>query len=238
MRPNRAGMKAFAAAVLCATVLGSAAPDPFDEPPRNLGETLLRDDFERDQATGWAFTDASAWRIAKDPQDGDRVLELFGVSKYEPKVRSPLNIALAEGKEFGAFDLRVKVRSTVKDYGHRDLCLIFGYVDPSHFYYVHMAKEADPHAHSVFLVNGEPRVSIAETRTKGVEWTDGWHEVRLVREPESGLVEFYFDDLQKPIMTAHDKTFANGRIGLGSFDDKGMFDDLVVKPGGAGARRP
>ena len=89
-----------------------------------------------------------------------------------------------------------------------------------------------PHAAvaSVFLVDGAPRVSIAEERTRGVDWTDGWHEVRLVREPASGLVEFYFDDLEKPIMTAHDKTFPKGRLGLGSFDDKGMFDDLTIRP--------
>jgi hypothetical protein len=221
MNARRIGMKA---AIAAAAALGLAvAPASADEPK------VFRDDFEREAPTGWTFTDPAAWRIA-ETKDGDRVLELFGASNYEPKVRSPLNIALIDGEEFGAFELRAKVRSTVKDYGHRDLCLIFGHVDPSHYYYVHLAKAADPHAHSVFVVNGEPRVSIAETRTEGVDWTDGWHEVRLVREPDSGLVEVYFDDLEKPIMTAHDKTFAKGRIGLGSFDDKGMFDDLTIKP--------
>lgn len=200
-------------------------PSRGDEPPA----ALFRDDFERDAPTGWTFTDPAAWRIAKTA-DGDRVLELFAASKYEPKVRSPLNIALIEGEEFGAFELRAKVRSTVKEYGHRDLCLIFGHVDPSHFYYVHMATAADPAAHSIFAVDGAPRVSVAEDRTKGVKWTEGWHEVRLVREPESGLVEFYFDDMEKPIMTAHDKRFAKGAIGLGSFDDRGMFDDVTIRP--------
>ena len=215
---------ATAAALLAAAlgVLGPAAR--ADEPA-----VLFRDDFERDAPSGWWFTDPQAWRIGRT-EGGDRVLELYRASRYEPKVRSPLNIALIEGREFEGFELRAKVRSTVKDYGHRDLCLIFGYVDPSHFYYVHMAKAADPAAHSVFLVDGAPRVSIAEERTKGVDWTDGWHEVRLVREPASGLVEFYFDDLEKPIMKAHDKTFPKGRIGLGSFDDKGMFDDLTIRP--------
>ena len=159
----------------------------------------------------------------------NRVLELFQASKYEPKVRSPLNIALRREAELDGFVLDVKVRSTTRDYGHRDLCLIFGYVDPSHFYYVHIAKEADPHANSIFLVDGKPRVSIAETRTKGTAWTDGWHDVRLKRDPGSGLIEVFFDDMTHPVMTAHDKTFAHGRIGLGSFDDTGMFDDLVVK---------
>ncbi|WP_165065011.1 hypothetical protein [Paludisphaera rhizosphaerae] len=216
----------LATAAATAALLFSSFPVSADDLP---SAALFRDDFERDQPTGWNFTDPAAWRIAKTP-DGDRVLELFAESKYEPKVRSPFNIALIEGKEFGAFDLRVKVRSTVPDYDHRSMCLMFGHVDPSHFYYVHIANAADEHAHSVFIVNGEPRVSIAEQRTKGIKWGDGWHDVRLVREPESGLIEFYFDDLKKPIMTAHDKRFGVGKVGLGSFDDKGMFDDLVIRP--------
>jgi hypothetical protein len=192
----------------------------------------LRDDFERDEPDGWDFTDESAWRIVREPGRGGRVLELFRASKYEPAVRSPFNIALRRGAELGAFVMDVKVRSTTRDYGHRDICLIFGYVDPSHFYYVHIAKEADPHANSIFLVDGKPRVSIAESRTKGTAWTDGWHDVRLRRAPGSGLIEVFFDDMKHPIMTAHDKTFASGRIGLGSFDDTGMFDDLIVTPAG------
>ena len=30
-------------------------------------------------------------------------------------------------------------------------------------------------------------------------------------------------------MTAHDRTFGQGRIGVGSFDDTGMFDEIVVR---------
>jgi len=191
---------------------------------------VVRDDFERDEPDGWDFTDRAAWRIVREPGRDSRVLELFQASKYEPSVRSPFNIALRREVEPGEFVMDVKVRSTTRDYGHRDLCLIFGHVDPSHFYYVHIAKEADPHANSIFLVDGKPRVSIAETRTKGTAWTDGWHDVRLKRDAASGLIEVFFDDMTHPIMTAHDKTHSRGRIGLGSFDDTGMFDDLVVKP--------
>ena len=32
-------------------------------------------------------------------------------------------------------------------------------------------------------------------------------------------------------MTAHDRTFGQGRIGVGSFDDTGMFDEIVVREG-------
>lgn len=208
--------------------------------PDDPSPVVLREDFERDAPGGWDFTDRAAWRIARAQPAGNRVLELFQASKYEPPVRSPLNIALAKNVDLTDFVLDVKVRSTTRDYGHRDLCIIFGHQDASHFYYVHLAKQADEHANSVFLVNGEPRVSIAESRTQGTAWTDGWHHVRVLRRVKDGLIQVFFDDMEHPVMTAHDSHFKHGRIGLGSFDDTGMFDDLTVRgtvhqqPGRAG----
>lgn len=202
------------------------------------GKVVFRENFNRDAPTGWDLTDRSAWRVALGEPGRNRVLELFRASKYEPPVRSPLNIALAQGLEVADFTLDVKVRSTTRDYGHRDLCLFFGYQDPSHFYYVHIAKEADPHANSIFLVNGQPRMSIAESRTTGTGWTDGWHKVRLVRDSASGLIQVFFDVMDRPVMTAHDRTFGKGRIGVGSFDDTGMFDEIVVRARASGAATP
>jgi hypothetical protein len=30
-------------------------------------------------------------------------------------------------------------------------------------------------------------------------------------------------------MIAHDRTFRHGKVGIGSFDDTGMFDDIEVR---------
>ena len=40
-----------------------------------------------------------------------------------------------------------------------------------------------------------------------------------MRKVADGTIEIYFDDMKKPLMTANDKTFAWGQIGLGTFDD-------------------
>ena len=190
---------------------------------------VFQDAFERDSPTGWDFTDPSAWRITSLDAGKNKVLEQFRASKYEASVRSPFNIALVRNLDLGNFVMDLKVRSTTRDYGHRDLCLFFGHQDPIHFYYVHLGKAADEHANSIFLVNGKPRVSIAESRTKGTPWTDGWHHVRLVRKVKDGLIQVFFDDMDHPAMTAHDRTFDHGRIGVGSFDDTGMFDEIEVR---------
>jgi hypothetical protein len=45
----------------------------------------------------------------------------------------------------------------------------------------------------------------------------------------SGEIAVYFDNLYTPIMTATDKTFAWGQIGVGSFDDTSDWDDIQVR---------
>jgi hypothetical protein len=106
---------------------------------------------------------------------------------------------------------------------------LFGYQNASRFYYVHLGKQADAAANSIFLVNDKPRVSIAAKRTEGTPWTDGWHHVRIVRRAEEGQIEVYFDDMHNPVMTAVDRTFVHGRFGVGSFDDTGMFDAVRIR---------
>jgi len=181
-------------------------------------------DFEDGRLGDWQATDPAAWRIEEGR--GGKVLAQFKQSGYEPEVRSPLNINLVRDVVVGSFVMELKMRSTTKDYGHRDLCLFFGHQDPSHFYYVHIANQADAHANSIFIVDGKPRVSIARTRTEGTKWDDNWHTVRLVRDVEEGTIEVFFDNRAEPIMTAVNHNFKWGKVGVGSFDDTGQFDDI------------
>ena len=53
---------------------------------------------------------------------------------------------------------------------------------------------------------------------------------------DSGEIAVYFDDMDRPVMTAIDKTFAWGQVGIGSFDDTGNFDDVRVY--GVKAKKP
>ncbi len=189
---------------------------------------LFTDDFSKG-ADHWEPTDPKAWKIAK-LDDGNAVFENLGGSKYEPPHRSPFNIALLKDIIVGDFVLTARVMTTKKAYGHRDMCLFFGYQDPAHFYYIHLGEKKDDHANQIFIVNDAPRIKISEKATDGTPWKDGtWHEVKLVREAGSGLIEVYFDDMETPTHVAHDKNFTWGRIGIGTFDDQGMWDDIELR---------
>ena len=92
----------------------------------------------------------------------------------------------------------------------------------------HRLSAHDPHAHSIFLVNGTPRVSIAKERTEGADWGTGYHQIRIERDTTAGTIKVYFDDMENPIMMTEDKTFLSGGLGVGSFDDTGYFDDIRI----------
>jgi len=187
---------------------------------------VFADDFEKG-ADHWKPTDANAWKIAET--DRGKVYNQFTNSKYRAPYRSPYNISLVKDALVGDFVLTVKVQSTNSKAGaHRDMCLFFNYQDPAHFYYVHMGKRPDPHSSQVMIVNGAPRVMITKNKTPGVPWDDGWHDVKIVRKTADGKIEVYFDDMNKPMMVAQDKTFAWGQVGLGSFDDNGNWDDFKL----------
>ncbi len=197
--------------------------------PLGVAEELplvFEEDFESGN-DGWTMTDPTAWALVDS--DGGKALALQKSSDYEPKVRSPKSIARIADLNVTDFVLEAKLKQTGREYGHRDLCIFFGYQDPSKFYYCHMATEADAHANSIFLVNDEARVSIATERTDGTDWgKPEFHTVRIERDTESGTITVYFDDMKKPIMKAEDKNFAWGSIGFGSFDDVGHFDNIKI----------
>jgi hypothetical protein len=194
-------------------LFGSEMQLVFDH---NLNDLQIKD--------SWKATDLSAWKAEKVAGSG--VLNLHKRSDYKPAVRSPESILwLAEdGPDSFVFDAIVK--STEESHAHRDICLFFGRQDDEHFYYAHLAEQADAHAHSIFVVDGADRKSIASKRSDGIEWGGDWHRVRVERDASSGAIRVYFDDLATPVMEASDKRFIGGGVGIGSFDNTALFDDL------------
>jgi hypothetical protein len=198
---------------------------------------ILNEDFE-DGMGRWQTTDPdpsdSVWKVteaaAEPGQSGNHVLRVAGASKYEPPYRSPLSIAWLKDVKVGDFELTARVQNTSPSAGpHRDLCIFWGRQSPSEFYYVHFGAQADPHACQIFVVNHGDRTMITRDQAQGTPWTDGWHHIKVARSVGDGWVKVYFDDMTKPMMTAQDATFGAGEIGLGTFDDSGNFDDVVLR---------
>ena len=203
-------MRGAAALVLALGVSGCGSPALF------AGPTSL---------TEFEFTDAEAWSLG---HEGDRVtLDLTGPSDYAPPHRSPLSIALLP-PEVEGFVLDLQAQQTGREYGHRDLCLFFGYRSAAHFYYVHLASQPDERAHNLFLVDGADRRNLLEVQDQGVDWGQGWHRLRLRYDARRGEVAVHMDDLETPLFRAAGIE-ARGRVGVGSFDDRGRFAAIELR---------
>jgi len=189
------------------------------------------DDFESAEAlAGWLPTQADRWQITDTKSDRGKALHLLGASRnYRPPFRSPLSITLLKGKVLGDFVLTAKVKTLQTARGHRDMCIFFGWQNPANFHYVHLGEKPDRNSSQIFIVKEAPRTAITKTNTGGIPWkNDTWHEVKWVRKVGDGTIEVYYDDMEKPCKTAVDTTFKWGMIGLGSFDDLGMWDDVKI----------
>ena len=197
---------------------------------------VFADDFENGMAN-WETTDPDPanpfWRVTKVrgwEQKETQVLRVTGMSDYQPRFRSPQSIAWLKHCEAADFELTARVQSTNVTAGaHRDMCLFWGRQDADHYYYVHLGAQSDPNACQIFIVNGAARTPITKITAKGTPWGDGWHLVKVSRRSASGEIAVYFDDLTRPLMTAEDRTFARGRVGLGTFDDHGNWDDFELR---------
>lgn len=184
---------------------------------------VFSEDFQQGSQR-WQTTDDTAWSLSRDGEN-----QVFGlnrqISNYQPKFRSPHNIALIKDIEVSNFVLIFRVKSTNDTGNHRDCCVFFGYQNPTQFYYVHLGAKPDPASGQIMIVDEAARRPLTENK-KNVPWDDKWHTVKVVRDSEEGSTEVYFDNMESPHMTVVDKTFTKGQIGLGSFDDMNDFDDV------------
>ena len=194
----------------------------------NLLPLVFQSDFEDGNLDPWQATDPDAWRIDANEGNPGKALSLFAASDYNPPFASPRNINLIKNVNVTSFVLELDMLSTTAYYSGRDLCIFFGYQDSSHFYYAHLADVADSVHNTIHIVNNAPRNPIADYRNSGNSWEGGWHKVKLARDADKGTIKVYFDDMNDPVMTADDSTFNWGKVGVGSFDDTGQFDNIQL----------
>ena len=173
----------------------------------------------------WSYGDKGAWEWTGKGED--TVLSLKRQSKFKPEVRSPFNLAWFEGGEWQSFTLSAEVRLDLFNSGNNDVCIAFGKVDETKFYYAHLGEKADTVHLQLHIVNDAARRKITKDGVKTLPWQEGkWHKVKVVRDARAGTMTIWFDG--KQALSGEDKTFGKGKIGLGSFDDLGSFRRVEI----------
>jgi hypothetical protein len=144
-------------------------------------------------------------------------------------IRRPAALAVLQSQPLVRATVQVEMRSTAPlEVKNRDLEIIFDYVSPTRFYYVHLAGITDPVHNGIFLVDGKDRRRIDDGKAAPQLTDREWHRVRLERDGETGRIEVFVDGVDQPSLKASDTSIRAGRVGLGSFDDTGEFRGFAV----------
>jgi hypothetical protein len=189
---------------------------------------LASHDFEDGSATGWR--PHGTWSVAN--QDGSHIYELVSPGE-RGEVSGPRSRSLMADHDVSAFVFTGRLKSNADPSNeNRDICLLFHYQDPSHFYYVHLSATSDGLHNIIGLVNGTDRTKInlepaGETipRLKDMEW----HDFKVTCDADTGFIQAYLDDMKTPLLSTRDRTLTHGLVGIASYDDTGFFDDIELR---------
>jgi hypothetical protein len=227
MRRIRTGTKLFLALVL---LVGCADPDSGELP------FLGGYDFENG-AEGLAPKVEGSWQVAEE--DGSMVYQLL-IPGQSGEIRAPTAWSVLPAFPVGSFVFSGRLKChTDPEVVVRDMVVLFHYQDPTHFYYVHFAASSDQVHNIIGLVDGADRIKVNREPPgeSTFRLTDaGWHDFKVTFDSGTGEIEAFLDDMEAPILTASDTTLSHGLVGVGSFDDTGSFDDLMLW-GEAGTHR-
>ena len=191
------------------------------------GAATLTTDFSEGFGE-WVPLASGAWEI--DAEDGNPVAALVEPGTQRPPVRRPTAYLFLQDHVWMDVEITLRVKSLEPEsVVNRDVVVIFGYVDDTHYYYVHVAASSDDKNHNVIKkVSGNQRVNIDRENRPEARLIRGWHTIR-VRHEKTGEINVFVDDLEMPLMTAIDHDYPAGSVAFGSFDDRALFDDIRIE---------
>jgi hypothetical protein len=190
---------------------------------------LVIEDFEDGEAQGWVPNIPENWHIGAESGSLCYQLREPGI---QGEVRAPTSWTVLKDHDLAdlIFSGRLKCNAEM-DNPHRDMVVIFHYQDPTHFYYVHFSASSDGNHNVIGLVDGKDRVKInLEPPGESIaRLTDmQFHAFKVTYSSQTGEIKAYLDDMKIPLLTAKDRTISHGLVGVGSFDDTGSFDDIIL----------
>ncbi len=193
--------------------------------PSPLRAELLETDFETGFAP-WVPLSSGTWQI--QDQAGNHVAALTVPGADRPPVRRPRAYLFLPGHSWTdcTFTIRARTLESAATI-NRDVVLIFGYADDTHYYYAHVSSRADA-VHSVIMkVAGTQRATIHLEASSSPALNGNWQTLR-VEHSAAGLIRVFVDNLSTPRLTANDTTYPAGAVAFGCFDDRALFEDVSI----------
>lgn len=190
-----------------------------------LRAEVLQTDFEAGFGP-WVPLFSGTWEIQQEGANHLAALTVAGADR--PPVRRPRAYLFLAGHSWTdcVFTVHAKTLEAAAT-ATRDVVLIFGYADDTHYYYAHISSKADT-VHSVIMkVAGSQRATIHLETNPSPALNGNWQTIR-VEHAAAGTIRVFVDNLVTPRLTANDTTYPAGAVAFGCFDDRALFDDVVV----------
>jgi hypothetical protein len=178
------------------------------------GTVVLREDFatstgSMEAVAGGEWGVSSGRYVLSDPVDGGE-----GVPNA--------NLAVAAPVVTGDFTLTALGSTTATDSPFNDFSVVFGYRDPANYWFASFSEGNDPNTSGIFRVEGGVRRELADITVPVV--AGAVYPVRVERQ--GSALRVFRSGEQAASVT--DPASTDGRVGFGSRNDGGTFDELVI----------
>lgn len=186
-------------------------PRPGGSAP--TGQQLINEDFTTSAAGftpiggSWAVA-AGRYTLSAPDDEGEDVANA--------------NLSVHDTDLTGDFTVSALASTTPSGSLFNDFSVVFGYQDPSNYYFASFSEGNDDRTSGVFAVVGGARTELADIAVPIVAGTV--YPVRIERQGQ-GIRVFRSGE---EVASVSDETFVSGTVGFGSRNDGGTFDDLVV----------
>lgn len=206
---------------ICSILVGVPGWIPI---PLHGAESVITTDFH-DGFGPWQALHTGTWK--QDSETGTVILDQPGAQR--PPVRRPSAYLLLPGIVWSDLTLTLEARTLAPpETINRDIVLLFGYTDDTHYYYAHLSSRSDGEAHTVIMkVAGDVRETIQRESLPPPPLGNEWQTFRVRLYPD-GEIKVFVDDFEHPLLSAHDTTYPAGAVGFGSFDDRAEFRLVTV----------
>jgi hypothetical protein len=204
---NRAGPGPASAVSNAVTPAGtSAAGAP--------GAQLINEDFAA-AAPNFTVIDGGTWEVAS----GRYVLSAPADGGAEV---ANANLAVDDTVVTGDFTLTASAATMPTASPFNDFSVVFGFQGPVDYWFASFSEGNDANTSGIFKVAGGARTELADIATPIVAGTP--YAIKIERRGDSIWV---FRSGER-VASVTDPTLGDGKVGFGSRNDGGTFDDLVV----------
>ena len=132
------------------------------------------------------------------------------------------NLAVHNAALTGDFTLTAAGSTTATTSAWNDFSVVFGYQDTANYYFASFSESNGDSVSGIFEVAGGVRTQLADITSLITAGT--MYPVRIERQ--GSAIRVYRSGLL--VASATDGTFTGGKVGFGSKNDGGSFDDLAV----------